>query len=195
MLSEAHANGCLYGKFSDDVAENKEMMQRIAQRNPLYFNINAGFNSDEASEQLRRFLHDSFPTPIYLERTAATGAASLMAAASGGDEANASATAAASAAADASLTPLFDALMQLPVVGVVSYEEGACPLVRSLSLAFAGHHRGRVHVVVQRPGGGDASETLREARTRLKHRVFSATPVPRCAYGPQVTAGPVWRCR
>ncbi|KPA77927.1 hypothetical protein ABB37_06712 [Leptomonas pyrrhocoris] len=76
--------------------------------------------------------------------------------------------------------------MALPVVGVVSYEEGVCPLVRSLSLAFAGHHRGRVHVAVQRYGDGEADETLREARTRLRNRVISATPVLKCAYGSAV---------
>ncbi|KPA77921.1 hypothetical protein ABB37_06700 [Leptomonas pyrrhocoris] len=183
------ASQCLYGKFQDNLTLNVQLTERIRVEDPLYFNINAGFNSEEASNQLRKFLHDKFPTPVYLEQAPATTAADPEAAAADGDgekDATAAAAAAANVVADAVLPPLFDALMALPVVGVVSYEEGVCPLVRSLSLAFAGHHRGRVHVAVQRYGDGEADETLREARTRLRNRVISATPVLKCAYGSAV---------
>ncbi|KAG5504246.1 hypothetical protein JIQ42_06078 [Leishmania sp. Namibia] len=75
--------------------------------------------------------------------------------------------------------------MALPVVGVVSYEEGVCPLVRSLALAFAGRHRGGVRVSVEQHGGA----TLREARAALRHRVVSAMPAPTCRYSEQVSIG------
>ncbi|KAG5482627.1 hypothetical protein CUR178_05772 [Leishmania enriettii] len=80
---------------------------------------------------------------------------------------------------------LFGDLMALPVVGVVSYEEGVCPLVRSLALAFAGHHRGVVQVSVEQHGGA----TLREARAALRHRVVSAMPAPACRYSERVSVG------
>ncbi|KAL7705308.1 hypothetical protein N2W54_000292 [Lotmaria passim] len=189
-------NDCKFGKFSEDAKENSRTIARIASANPLYFNINAGFSSDAAASQLREFLHDKFPTPIYLEQSSPSTTADPEVAGAGGDGENAATTTAANAVADAVLTPTFDALMALPVVGVVSYEEGACPLVRSLWLAFAGHHRGRVHVAVQRHGlgeAGEADESLRETRRRLGHRVFSAIPVPKCAFGSLVSVGPANR--
>ncbi|KPA77922.1 hypothetical protein ABB37_06701 [Leptomonas pyrrhocoris] len=189
LLAGQASNGCVFGKFSDDIAENQRVVDLIARANPLYFNINAGFKTVAEADHLRAYLHDKFPTPVYLEQAPATTAADPEAAAADGDgekDATAAAAAAANVVADAVLPPLFDALMALPVVGVVSYEEGVCPLVRSLSLAFAGHHRGRVHVAVQRYGDGEADETLREARTRLRNRVISATPVLKCAYGSAV---------
>ncbi|GET87461.1 protein of unknown function, putative [Leishmania tarentolae] len=155
------ASECVFAKFVDNSTTNVATMERVRQVNPLYFNINAGFNSAEAAGQLRSFLHSKFPTPVYVEVGGGTGTASASA-----------------AAEDSALSRLFGDLMALPVVGIVSYEEGVCPLVRSLALAFAGHHRGGVRVRVEQRGGA----TLREARAALGHRVVSAMPAPACVY-------------
>ncbi|KAL7705309.1 hypothetical protein N2W54_000293, partial [Lotmaria passim] len=168
-LYRSPASDVMYMQAEDDVEKNRRTIQQILQSQVLYFNINAGFATTAAADQVRAFLHDKFPTPVFLEKTTA-----------------------ANAVADAVLTPTFDALMALPVVGVVSYEEGACPLVRSLWLAFARHHRGRVHVAVQRHGlgeAGEADESLRETRRRLGHRVISALPATDCSYSPRVSLG------
>ncbi|TPP51138.1 hypothetical protein CGC21_24850 [Leishmania donovani] len=157
LLSGATESDCVFAKFLNDLTLNEAVVKRVRQVNPLYFNINAGFSSAEAADQLRRFLHGKFPTPVYLEEEA--------------------------------LSRLFGDLMALPVVGVVSYEEGVCPLVRSLALAFAGHHRGGVRVSVEQHGGA----ALREARAALGHRVVSAMPAPACAYKEQVSVDPAAR--
>ncbi|CAG9572142.1 hypothetical protein LMJF_16_1040 [Leishmania major strain Friedlin] len=172
LLSGAAESDCVFAKFLNNLTLNEAVVERVRQVNPLYFNINAGFSSAEASDQLRRFLHGKFPTPVYLEvggRTSSAGAAA--------------------AAEEGALSRLFGDLMALPVVGVVSYEEGVCPLVRSLALAFAGHHRGGVRVSVEQHGGA----TLREARAALGHRVVSAMPAPACAYKEQVSVDPAAR--
>ncbi|CBZ40964.1 uncharacterized protein, partial [Leishmania mexicana MHOM/GT/2001/U1103] len=173
LLSGAAESNCVYGKFLNDLTANEAVVERVRQVNPLYFNINAGFSSARAADQLRGFLHGKFPTPVYLEVGDAPppgeGGVDGAGAAAGG--------------VDAALRRLFGDLMALPVVGVVSYEEGVCPLVRSLALAFAGHHRGGVRVSVERHGGA----TLREARAALGHRVVSAMPAPACAYTEQVS--------
>ncbi|KAG5508812.1 hypothetical protein JKF63_05311 [Porcisia hertigi] len=167
------ASECIFGKFQDNTSLNDALMRRIAAEKPLYFNINAGFSSAEAIAQLRQFLHGKFPTPVYLEAGgASSGGEGLV----GGAET-------AAGVESGGLSRVFGDLMALPVVGIVSYEEGVCPLVRSLALAFAGHHRGGVHVSVEEHGGA----TLREARAVLGHRVVSAMPAPACAYGPQVS--------
>ncbi|KAG5482028.1 hypothetical protein LSCM1_05743 [Leishmania martiniquensis] len=153
------ASRCLFGRFTNSLSENVYMMQRIQRLNPLYFNINTLFNSTEVAEQLRRFMRDKYPTAVYLEA---------------GSEGRGSA-----------MDGLFGELMALPVVGVVSDEEGVCPLVRSLALAFAGHHRGVVRVGVEQHGGA----TLREARAALRHRVVSAMPAPACVYSERVSVG------
>ncbi|CBZ25282.1 conserved hypothetical protein [Leishmania mexicana MHOM/GT/2001/U1103] len=167
------ASECVFAKFVDNTTLNEAVVERVRQVNPLYFNINAGFSSARAADQLRGFLHGKFPTPVYLEVGDAPppgeGGVDGAGAAAGG--------------VDAALRRLFGDLMALPVVGVVSYEEGVCPLVRSLALAFAGHHRGGVRVSVERHGGA----TLREARAALGHRVVSAMPAPACAYTEQVS--------
>ncbi|CAG9572141.1 Protein_of_unknown_function_(DUF3184) [Leishmania major strain Friedlin] len=166
------ASECVFAKFLNNLTLNEAVVERVRQVNPLYFNINAGFSSAEAADQLRRFLHGKFPTPVYLEvggRTSSAGAAA--------------------AAEEGALSRLFGDLMALPVVGVVSYEEGVCPLVRSLALAFAGHHRGGVRVSVEQHGGA----ALREARAALGHRVVSAMPAPACAYKEQVSVDPAAR--
>ncbi|CAG9572137.1 hypothetical protein LMJF_16_1005 [Leishmania major strain Friedlin] len=172
LLSGAAESDCVFAKFLNNLTLNEAVVERVRQVNPLYFNINAGFSSAEAADQLRRFLHGKFPTPVYLEvggRTSSAGAAA--------------------AAEEGALSRLFGDLMALPVVGVVSYEEGVCPLVRSLALAFAGHHRGGVRVSVEQHGGA----TLREARAALGHRVVSAMPAPACAYKEQVSVDPAAR--
>ncbi|KAG5508811.1 hypothetical protein JKF63_05310 [Porcisia hertigi] len=167
------ASECIFGKFQDNTSLNDALMRRIAAEKPLYFNINAGFSSAEAIAQLRQFLHGKFPTPVYLEAGGASpGGEGLV----GGAET-------AAGVESGGLSRVFGDLMALPVVGIVSYEEGVCPLVRSLALAFAGHHRGGVHVSVEEHGGA----TLREARAVLGHRVVSAMPAPACAYGPPVS--------
>ena len=174
MLVGGAVNGCLFGRFTEKEGENILFMRQVARKRPMFFNINSGPITPKAANQLRAFLHDKFPTPVFLEKT----------------------TAASSTDAEATLRSTFDALMALPVVGVVSYEEGACPLVRSLSLAFAGHHRGRVHVAVQRHGlgeAGEADESLRETRRRLGHRVLSSFSGVRCAFGSLVSVGPANR--
>ncbi|CAJ03779.2 conserved hypothetical protein [Leishmania major strain Friedlin] len=172
LLSGAAESDCVFAKFLNNLTLNEAVVERVRQVNPLYFNINAGFSSAEAADQLRRFLHGKFPTPVYLEvggRTSSAGAAA--------------------AAEEGALSRLFGDLMALPVVGVVSYEEGVCPLVRSLALAFAGHHRGGVRVSVEQHGGA----ALREARAALGHRVVSAMPAPACAYKEQVSVDPAAR--
>ncbi|KAG5504243.1 hypothetical protein JIQ42_06075 [Leishmania sp. Namibia] len=176
------ASECVYSKFVDNKTTNEAVIERVRQANPLYFNINAGFNTAEAADQLRRFLHSKFPTPVYLEVSSAPAAGEGLADDAGvaGDR-----TRAAAGAEDGALRRLFGDLMALPVVGVVSYEEGVCPLVRSLALAFAGRHRGGVRVSVEQHGGA----TLREARAALRHRVVSAMPAPTCRYSEQVSVG------
>ncbi|CBZ25279.1 conserved hypothetical protein [Leishmania mexicana MHOM/GT/2001/U1103] len=167
------ASECVFAKFVDNTTLNEAVVERVRQVNPLYFNINAGFSSARAADQLRGFLHGKFPTPVYLEVGGAPPPG----------EGGVDGAGAAAAGVDAALRRLFGDLMALPVVGVVSYEEGVCPLVRSLALAFAGHHRGGVRVSVERHGGA----TLREARAALGHRVVSAMPAPACAYTEQVS--------
>ncbi|KAG5482555.1 hypothetical protein CUR178_05695 [Leishmania enriettii] len=162
----------MYMRVTNDIAANKRIMDDIKQRHPLYFNANAGFNTAEAADQLRRFLQSKFPMPVYLE-------------VSNDAEVGDGRTRAAAGAEDGALWRLFGDLMALPVVGVVSYEEGVCPLVRSLALAFAGHHRGVVQVSVEQHGGA----TLREARAALRHRVVSAMPAPACRYSERVSVG------
>ncbi|XQJ26107.1 Protein of unknown function (DUF3184), putative [Leishmania guyanensis] len=164
------ASECIFGKFVDNVTANEAVMERVRQTNPLYFNINAGLSTVEAAAQLRSFLHGKFPTPVYLEVGGAPAAGEDLA---GGAE-------------EGALSRLFGDLMALPVVCVVSYEEGVCPLVRSLALAFAGHHRGGVRVSVEQHGGA----TLRETRAALGHGVVSAMPAPACTYGERVRVGP-----
>ncbi|AIN96971.2 hypothetical protein LPMP_160970 [Leishmania panamensis] len=164
------ASECIFGKFVDNVTANEAVMERVRQTNPLYFNINAGLSTAEAAVQLRSFLHGKFPTPVYLEVGGAPAAGEDLA---GGAE-------------EGALSRLFGDLMALPVVCVVSYEEGVCPLVRSLALAFAGHHRGGVRVSVEQHGGA----TLRETRAALGHGVVSAMPAPACTYGERVRVGP-----
>ncbi|KPA77928.1 hypothetical protein ABB37_06713 [Leptomonas pyrrhocoris] len=159
----------VYMRAQDDLEQNQRAMNGVTSKVPLYFNINAGFTSAEAAKQVKEFLHRQYPTPLYLEKVEEKDMAHGL-------------------VLD-TLTKVFTDLMQLPIVGVVSYEEGVCPLVRSLSLAFAGHHRGRVHVAVQRYGDGEADETLREARTRLRNRVISAVPVTGCSYNRHVSIG------
>ncbi|KAG5482027.1 hypothetical protein LSCM1_05742 [Leishmania martiniquensis] len=179
------ASECIYGKFLDNATANEAVMQRVRETNPLYFNINAGFSTAEASEQLRTFLRSKFPAPVYLEVSSAPrpdeGVADDVEAVEGqrGD------ADAAAGVEDRALWRLFGELMALPVVGVVSDEEGVCPLVRSLALAFAGHHRGVVRVGVEQHGGA----TLREARAALRHRVVSAMPAPACVYSERVSVG------
>ncbi|KAG5504240.1 hypothetical protein JIQ42_06072 [Leishmania sp. Namibia] len=182
VLSGATGSDCMFGKFMNDLALNEAVIERVRQANPLYFNINAGFNTAEAADQLRRFLHSKFPTPVYLEVSSAPAAGEGLA-----DDAGVAGgrTRAAAGAEDGALRRLFGDLMALPVVGVVSYEEGVCPLVRSLALAFAGRHRGGVRVSVEQHGGA----TLREARAALRHRVVSAMPAPACRYSEQVSVG------
>ncbi|AYU77686.1 Protein of unknown function (DUF3184), putative [Leishmania donovani] len=180
----------MYMRATNNIEENKRAMDDVARQDPLYFNINAGFSSAEAADQLRRFLHGKFPTPVYLEVGGAPppgeglvdGAGEVV----GG---RTRAAGAAAAAEEEALSRLFGDLMALPVVGVVSYEEGVCPLVRSLALAFAGHHRGGVRVSVEQHGGA----ALREARAALGHRVVSAMPAPACAYKEQVSVDPAAR--
>ncbi|SYZ64384.1 Protein_of_uncharacterised_function_(DUF3184) (plasmid) [Leishmania braziliensis MHOM/BR/75/M2904] len=164
------ASECIFGKFVDNVTANEAVMERVRQTNPLYFNINAGFSTAEAAAQLRSFLHGKFPTPVYLEVGGAPTAGEDVA----------------YGAEEGALSRLFGDLMALPVVCVVSYEEGVCPLVRSLALAFAGHHRGGVRVSVEQHGGA----TLRETRAALGHGVVSAMPAPACTYGERVRVGP-----
>ncbi|CAJ1987692.1 Protein of unknown function (DUF3184) [Leishmania donovani] len=184
------ASECVFAKFLDNTTSNEAVVERVRQVNPLYFNINAGFSSAEAADQLRRFLHGKFPTPVYLEVGGAPppgeglvdGAGEVV----GG---RTRAAGAAAAAEEEALSRLFGDLMALPVVGVVSYEEGVCPLVRSLALAFAGHHRGGVRVSVEQHGGA----ALREARAALGHSVVSAMPAPACAYKEQVSVDPAAR--
>ncbi|CAC9475636.1 Protein_of_uncharacterised_function_(DUF3184)_-_putative [Leishmania infantum] len=190
LLSGATESDCVFAKFLNDLTLNEAVVERVRQVNPLYFNINAGFSSAEAADQLRRFLHGKFPTPVYLEVGGAPppgeglvdGAGEVV----GG---RTRAAGAAAAAEEEALSRLFGDLMALPVVGVVSYEEGVCPLVRSLALAFAGHHRGGVRVSVEQHGGA----ALREARAALGHRVVSAMPAPACAYKEQVSVDPAAR--
>ncbi|AYU77685.1 Protein of unknown function (DUF3184), putative [Leishmania donovani] len=190
LLSGATESDCVFAKFLNDLTLNEAVVKRVRQVNPLYFNINAGFSSAEAADQLRRFLHGKFPTPVYLEVGGAPppgeglvdGAGEVV----GG---RTRAAGAAAAAEEEALSRLFGDLMALPVVGVVSYEEGVCPLVRSLALAFAGHHRGGVRVSVEQHGGA----ALREARAALGHRVVSAMPAPACAYKEQVSVDPAAR--
>ncbi|KAL7705307.1 hypothetical protein N2W54_000291 [Lotmaria passim] len=184
-------------QFRDKKEANEKVIHDIARKKLTYFNINTAFSSDTTASQLREFLHDKFPTPIYLEQFSPSTTADPEDAGAGGDEENATTTTTTTTtAANAVLTPTFDALMALPVVGVVSYEEGVCPLVRSLWLAFAGHHRGRVHVAVQRHSlgeAGEADESLRETRRRLGHRVLSSFSGVRCAFGSLVSVGPANR--
>nr|CAJ2470228.1 unnamed protein product [Leishmania braziliensis] len=163
------ASECIFGKFGNNLKENEAVMERVRQTNPLYFNINAGFSTAEAAAQLRSFLHGKFPTPVYLEVGGAPTAGEDVA----------------YGAEEGALSRLFGDLMALPVVCVVSYEEGVCPLVRSLALAFAGHHRGGVRVSVEQHGGA----TLRETRAALGHGVVSAMPAPACTYGERVRVG------
>ncbi|KAL7711387.1 hypothetical protein N2W54_000304 [Lotmaria passim] len=85
-------NDCKFGKFSEDAKENSRTIARIASANPLYFNINAGFSSDAAASQLREFLHDKFPTPIYLEQSSPSTTADPEVAGAGGDGENAATT-------------------------------------------------------------------------------------------------------
>ncbi|KAG5482031.1 hypothetical protein LSCM1_05746 [Leishmania martiniquensis] len=153
------ASRCAFAIFNNNWTDNDRTIRRIRELNPLYFNINTLFNSTEVAEQLRRFMRDKYPTAVYLEA---------------GSEGRGSA-----------MDGLFGELMALPVVGVVSDEEGVCPLVRSLALAFAGHHRGVVRVGVEQHGGA----TLREARAALRHRVVSAMPAPACVYSERVSVG------
>ncbi|CBZ25284.1 conserved hypothetical protein [Leishmania mexicana MHOM/GT/2001/U1103] len=163
----------MYMRATNNITENRRAMDDVARQDPVYFNINAGFSSVEAADQLRGFLHGKFPTPVYLEVGDAPPPG----------EGGVDGAGAAGAGGGAALRRLFGDLMALPVVGVVSYEEGVCPLVRSLALAFAGHHRGGVRVSVERHGGA----TLCEARAALGHRVVSAMPAPACAYTEQVS--------
>nr|CAJ2469725.1 unnamed protein product [Leishmania braziliensis] len=159
----------MYMRATNDIAANKQRIDEVKQTNPLYFNINAGFSTAEAAAQLRSFLHGKFPTPVYLEMGGAPTAGEDVA----------------YGAEEGALSRLFGDLMALPVVCVVSYEEGVCPLVRSLALAFAGHHRGGVRVSVEQHGGA----TLRETRAALGHGVVSAMPAPACTYGERVRVG------
>ncbi|CBZ25285.1 hypothetical protein, unknown function [Leishmania mexicana MHOM/GT/2001/U1103] len=160
MLVGPEKSECLFGKFSDDLRANGGFMRQVRQAQPLFFNVNAGLTKPEAADQLRAFLQELFPTPVFLENNA------------GGDEA---------------LSRLFGDLMALPVVGVVSYEEGVCPLVRSLALAFAGHHRGGVRVSVQRYGFGEVDATMAEVRQDLRFTQQSAMPAVACTYAAHVT--------
>ncbi|KAL7705306.1 hypothetical protein N2W54_000290 [Lotmaria passim] len=140
----------------------------ISEADPLFFRLRSEQNKDVREADLLVRLASKYPSALFLEETGLRDSH------------------------ESALKLTFDALMALPVLGVVSYEEGACPLVRSLSLAFAGHHRGRVHVAVQRHGlgeAGEADESLRETRRRLGHRVISALPATDCSYSPRVSLG------
>ncbi|KAK7198890.1 hypothetical protein NESM_000855500 [Novymonas esmeraldas] len=182
MLVGPVESGCFFGKFTDDLGLNDAFIRQVRQRRPLFFNVNAGLSTAEAADQLRTFLHDKFPTPVYLEAT--TGAAADGGAEHVDDGLEVNADAATGAAEhDAALHATFDALMALPVVGLVSYTESVCPLVRSLSLAFAGHHRGGVHVSVVRHGLGEVDATMAEVRREFRYHVESATSTVACAYG------------
>ncbi|KAG5482032.1 hypothetical protein LSCM1_05747 [Leishmania martiniquensis] len=159
MLVGSGKSECLFGKFSDDLRANEDFVRQVRQARPLFFNVNAGLTKRQAADQLRTFLHDLFPTPLFLERH---------------DE------------DDGALWRLFGELMALPVVGVVSYEEGVCPLVRSLALAFAGHHRGVVRVSVQRHGLGERDATMAEVRQDLRYPLQSAMSSVACTYAAHV---------
>ncbi|KAG5504249.1 hypothetical protein JIQ42_06081 [Leishmania sp. Namibia] len=161
MLVGASHSDCLFGKFSDDLRANAAFIRQVRHARPLFFNVNGGLTRPEASDQLRAFLHDLFPTPLFLENQD-TGDAPEM-------------------------DKLFGDLMALPVVGVVSYEEGVCPLVRSLALAFAGHHRGGVHVSVQRYGLGEVDATMAEVRQDLRYAQQSAMSAVACTYAAHVS--------
>ncbi|GET87463.1 protein of unknown function, putative [Leishmania tarentolae] len=160
MLVGSEKSECLFGKFSDDLRANADFMQHVRKAQPLFFNVNAGLTKPEAADQLRAFLHELFPTPIFLEHNSRD---------------------------DSALSRLFGDLMALPVVGIVSYEEGVCPLVRSLALAFAGHHRGGVRVNVQRYGLGEVDATMAEVRQDLRYTQQSAMPTVACTYAAHVT--------
>ncbi|CAG9572144.1 hypothetical protein LMJF_16_1060 [Leishmania major strain Friedlin] len=160
MLVGPEKSECLFGAFSDDLRANDGLMRQVRQAQPLFFNVNAGLTKPKAADQLRAFLQELFPKPVFLENNA------------GGD---------------AALSRLFGDLMALPVVGVVSYEEGVCPLVRSLALAFAGHHRGGVRVSVQRYGLGEVDATMAEVRQDLRYTQQSAMPAVACTYAAHVT--------
>ncbi|CAM37747.1 hypothetical protein, unknown function [Leishmania braziliensis MHOM/BR/75/M2904] len=160
MLVGPEKSEYLFGKFSDDLRANAEFIRQVHEVKPLFFNVNAGLTTPKAADQLRAFLHDLFPTPLFLES---------------------------SPGGNADLSRLFGDLMALPVVCVVSYEEGVCPLVRSLALAFAGHHRGGVHVQVQRYGFGEVDATMAEVRQDLRYAQQSAMATVACTYATYVT--------
>ncbi|KPA77929.1 hypothetical protein ABB37_06714 [Leptomonas pyrrhocoris] len=163
MLVGEAENSCLFGRFTDDLNENSRYMRQIAEEKPMFFNVNSGLTTLTAADQLRAFLKTKFPQQIFLEKARASAGV-----------------------VDPALTPLFSALMTLPVLAVVSFAEGVCPLVRSLSLAFAGHHRGRVHVRQPRHGLGEVDATLGEVRAELHYTPMSALPAVGCTFSSRV---------
>ncbi|KPI84960.1 hypothetical protein ABL78_5975 [Leptomonas seymouri] len=163
MLVGSSVNGCLFGRFTDNLGVNQLYMRQIAREKPLFFNVNSGWATPKAADQLRSFLQTKFPHSVFLEKTDAPPSD-----------------------AEAAMTQMFKSLMELPVIGVVSYEEGVCPLVRSLSLAFAGHHRGRVHVRRPRHSLGEVDATLKEVRAELRYTPMSALATVGCTFSSKV---------
>ncbi|KPI82510.1 hypothetical protein ABL78_8480, partial [Leptomonas seymouri] len=83
----------VYVRATNNMEDNRRSMDSAMQSKALYFNINAGFTTADASNQVREFLRVKFPTPTYMEKLKASDVETAQ-------------------APDA-LTTVFDALMQL----------------------------------------------------------------------------------
>ncbi|PBJ72041.1 hypothetical protein BCY84_16047 [Trypanosoma cruzi cruzi] len=155
------ASETIYGKFVDNFEDNKRLIQRLQQSNPLFFNINDGFGGENSSMQLKEFLSGLFPKPVYVERSA-TGPASQE-----------------------PYNKAFEGLMKLPLVIFASYKEAFCPLLRSLRVAMP-QFTGPVILVRNDDKAKGKENDLAEVRHRLNHRVMNAMPVVMCTFGKNV---------
>ncbi|EKF26058.1 ATP-dependent chaperone, putative [Trypanosoma cruzi marinkellei] len=155
------ASETVYGKFVDNFEDNKRLIQRLKESNPLFFNINDGFGGENSSMQLKEFLSGLFPKPVCVERSATK---------SGSRE---------------SYHNAFEGLMKLPLVIFASYKEAFCPLIRSLRVAMP-KFTGPVLLVQDAKKAEGKENDLEKVRKQLNHRVINAMPVVMCSFGKDV---------
>ncbi|CAD2219483.1 Stealth protein CR2, conserved region 2, putative [Angomonas deanei] len=143
-------SGALYAQFTDDLNLNRQTIDEIERKNPLFFNINDMFRARAAGLQMLEFLQKKFTKPFFLEQTEEEEKEDKEG-------------------------PLYTSLMSLPIIVLTTYREGVCGAVRSLQFALP-DHSGVVQVFHD---SGEAG-SLGHLRELYNYKRCSVLPAVRC---------------